>query len=100
MVNIPFWNREGYVRSTIHIFVTCHARILPLWLGGSVNFPILVCWMISWNSVVIPQRVSYQHFLVVFMDNGYKPTLILAQRMGVSRLKPHYIAFMVLTVQR
>ena len=76
MVSIWFRYREGYVRSAIHICVTCHARNLPLRLGGSVNVPILVCPMISWTSVVIPQRVSYKRSLIVLMVNGHKPTLI------------------------
>ena len=54
MVTIRFKNREGYVRYAIHIRVTCHARTLPLGLGGSIDVPILVFLMISWTSVVIP----------------------------------------------
>ena len=104
MVTIWFWNREGYVRSAIHICVTYHARTLPLWLGGSVNVPILVFPMISRTNVVIPQRVSYKRFLVLLMVNGHKPTLIgslsLSQRAGLLRLKPRWMAVMVLTGQR
>ena len=76
MVTIQFCNREGYAISAIHIFVTCHAINTPLRLGGSVNIPILVCPMISRNSVVIPQRVSYKRFLILLVVNGHKPTLI------------------------
>ena len=76
MVNIRFWNIEGYVRSAIHISVTCHARTLLLRLDGSVNVPIIVCLGISCTSVVITQQVSYKRFLVVVKVNGNKPTLI------------------------
>ena len=100
MVTIQFWNREGYVRSAIHICVTCHARTLPLRLGGSVNIPILVCLMIRQTSVVIPQLVSYKRFLILLMVNGHKSTLIdslcLAQRAVMSRLKPRWMTVMVL----
>ena len=76
MVTIRFCNREEYVRSAIHICVTYHNRTLTLRLGGSVNVPILVCPIISWTSVVIPQQVSYKLFIIVLMVNGHKPTLI------------------------
>ena len=76
MVTIWFRNREGYVRSAIHICVTYYTITLPLRLVESVNFPILVCPMISQTSVVIPQQVSYKRFLIVRMVNGHKPTLI------------------------
>ena len=76
MVTIQFRNREGYVRSAIQICVTYHTRTLQLWLGGSVNVPILVFPMISRTSVVIPQQVSYKRFIIVLMVNGHKPKLI------------------------
>ena len=76
MVTTRFRNREGYVRSAIHICVTYHTRTLTLRLGGSVNVPILVCLMISRTSVVILQQVSYKRFLIVLMVNGHNPTLI------------------------
>ena len=76
MVNIRFWNREGYVRFAIHIFVNYHNITLPLRLGGIVNITILVCPMISRTSVVITKQVSYKRFLIMLMVNGHKPTLI------------------------
>ena len=104
MMTIRFWNRETYVRSAIHICVTCHDRTLPLRLGGNVNNPILVFPMISRTSVVIPQQVSYKLFITVLTVNGHKPTLIrslwLSHRAGVLRLKPRWVEVMVLTGQR
>ena len=76
MVTIQFRERDGYVRSGIHICVTYYTRILPLRLGGSVNVPILVCLMTSRTSVVIPHQVSYKRFFIVIMVNGHKPTLL------------------------
>ena len=76
MVTIRFCNREGYLRSAIYICVTYHTRNLPFWLGGSVNVHILVCPMISRNSMVIPHQVSYKLFLIVLMVNGHNPSLI------------------------
>ena len=76
MVTIWFRNIEGYLRYTIHICETCHARTLSLLLCGSVNVPILVCLMIIPASVVIPQRVSYKNFIIMLMVNGNNPTLI------------------------
>ena len=76
MVTIRYHNREGYVRSAIHIFVTYHNRTLTLRLGESVNVPIIVCSVISCTSVVILHQVSFKRFLIVLMVNGNKPTLI------------------------
>ena len=76
MMTILFQNREGYVRSATHICVTYRTRNLTLRLGGSVNIPILVCLMISQTSVVIPQQVYFEHFIVVLMFNVHYPTLI------------------------
>ena len=76
MVTILFRNKEIYVRFSIQICVTYYTRTLTLRLGGGVNVPILVCPMISWTSVVIPQKVSYKRFLIMLMVNGHKPTLI------------------------
>ena len=76
MVTIRFLNKEVYVRSAIHICVTCHARILQLQLGRSANISILVFLMISRTSVVISQRVSYKCFLIVIIVNVNKSTLI------------------------
>ena len=76
MMTIRFWNREGYVRSAIHICLTCHARTLTLRLVGSFNITILVFPMISKTSAVIPERVYYKRFLIVLMVNEHKPTFI------------------------
>ena len=76
VVTIQIQNREGYVRSSIHICVTYHTRTLRLRLGGNVNVPIIVCYMISQTSMVILQQVSNKSFLIVLMVNGNKPTLI------------------------
>ena len=70
LVNIWLWNREGYVRSAIHIFVTYYTRTLPLWLVGIVNVPILVCQMISRTNVVIPKQVSYKFFSLLLWSMG------------------------------